>query len=42
MQRQYVNLGYKFTLNQKDYPKITSELPKIVELNLDKYYADKP
>jgi hypothetical protein len=42
MQRQYVNLGYVFVLNQKDYSKITSEFPKIADLKLDNFYVDKP
>ncbi len=42
MQRQYANLGYEFVLNQKDYPRITSDFPKIAMLKLDNYYLDKP
>lgn len=42
MQREYVNLGYEFTLNQSDYPKIQSEFPKIIEMNLESFYVDKP
>ena len=42
MQREYANLGYEFNLNQKDYSKITSEFPKIAEIQLDNYYVDKP
>lgn len=42
MQREYANLGYEFTLNKTDYPKITSEFPKIASLNLDDFYLDKP
>lgn len=42
MQREYVNLGYEFTLNQSDYPKIQSEFPKIIEMNLENFYVDKP
>lgn len=42
MQREYANLGYAFTLNQEFYPKIKSELPKIAEMKLEKFYLDKP
>jgi hypothetical protein len=42
MQREYVNLGYQFTLNQDDYPIIKSEFPKIAGLKLDEYYEDRP
>lgn len=42
MQRQYENLGYEFVLNQKDYPKIIADFPKIADLKLDNYYVDKP
>lgn len=42
MQREYVNLGYEFTLNQNDYLKIKSEFPKIAEMQLEKYYEEKP
>ena len=42
MQREYVNLGYEFTLNQNDYLIIKSEFPKIAEMNLENYYLDKP
>ena len=42
MQREYVNLGYEFTLNQNDYLKIKSEFPKIAEMNLENFYLDKP
>jgi hypothetical protein len=42
LQREYVDLGYEFTLSQVDYPKITSEFPKIAKLKLDNYYVDKP
>ena len=42
MQKEYANLGYEFSLNQVDYPKLTSEFPKITELKLDNYYVDKP
>ena len=42
MQKQYVNLGYVFVLNQKDYSKIISEFPKIAVLKLDNFYVDKP
>lgn len=42
LQKEYANLGYEYILNQKDYPKTTTELPKIAEMNLDEYYLDKP
>lgn len=42
MQREYVNLGYEFTLSQNDYPKIKSEFPKIAEMKLENFYLDKP
>lgn len=42
MQREYVNLGYEFSLNQNDYPKIKSEFPKIAEMKLENFYLDKP
>lgn len=42
MQRQYVNLGYEFILNAKNYSKIIAEFPKIADLKLDSYYVDKP
>jgi hypothetical protein len=41
-QREYVNLGYEFALSQIDYPKITSQFPKIAELPLVTYYSDRP
>ena len=41
-QKQYGNLGYEFVLNQREYPKIVSEFPKIASLKLDNYYLDKP
>ena len=37
MQREYVNLGYEFTLSQNDYLKIKSEFPIIAEMKLEKF-----
>lgn len=42
LQKEYANLGYEYILNQKDYPKTTTEFPKIAEMKLDEYYLDKP
>lgn len=42
MQREYVNLGYEFTLNQNDYLKIKSEFPRIATMKLEDFYLDKP
>lgn len=41
-QSEYANLGYEFILDQKDYPKIMQEFPKIAQMNLNHYYLDKP
>ena len=42
MQMEYANLGYKYILNQKDYPKIIKEFPKIGKLKLEKFYEENP
>lgn len=42
LQKEYANLGYKYILKQSDYKKITAELPKIGQLNLEEFYEDNP
>lgn len=42
LQKEYANLGYKYVLNQKDYPKPTTAFPKIATMNLEEFYIDRP
>ena len=42
IQKELGNLGYKFILNQDNYPTIRHDFPKIAKMELEKFYHDNP